>query len=699
MEFFRHTPWVRTAIAVLSVALISQACAEEKETCVLVEQDDGLFRLRCPDGSSGTFLPAKSSGAPARIEGRAKRLGAADNSGIEVILLPTFEGGTTRLTQTDEEGDYHFDEVVSGTYHLLFRTPSYPEVALRQRTVLPGTLWLDPLILRPTTRLGTVPASTFFVAPGQDAFAALEEEKGRLFYWDESQPEVLQLGERVSQPRWLPDGRRLLFLENASETAGTLVRYDRSWGTSESIMGDVEEWEISEDGNIIVARRSVGKLSIWKSLDNEVTTIVTAGLSRWWFHPQSKIVTAAAQSANRDHTHLLIWDALAATGSVLGEAQGIDSFQFDRQGERILYRTKGGHFVWSRDFSRPLHVSSTADSASMAPSGRFVILRRNGPQGVEVTGHMIDTGETVPIVSARTVDGFDPRTGDYWVVETTNPRRLRIFQSDGRVETLATWQSDQFLFSEPFFPRASSKVFFVLGTFSPPARKLWVWEPGRPSEPIVEGVSGVPLLVADDSHLLIQLDRPLLLDVESEEITMLRATGDSTLHVGDHAGGVVHYPLTPLFRPSGTIGPMSIYDVTTGTETTIVDEVHQESCTFSSIGSLFCMNRRSPVHPGGSQLIVWNKEEQAIDRIADGVFLFGFAPTGSRYWLTTQAPEGASAPMLWLNDESFSSPVGIDTETSAHALTESWIAYSIPRGSRAGIHVSLYPRPPLGERQ
>src|SRR5690606_36094652 len=220
-----------------------------------------------------------------------------------------------------------------------------------------------------------------------------------------------------------------------------------------------------------------------------------------------------------------------------------------------------------------------------------------------------------------------PRTGSYWVVNA-NPPSFRLFHGDGSLETIHTWASDQF-FPQPLFPKGSGKIFFVLGSFNPVFRNLWVWEPGGTSQRVAEGLEEMPSLIAGDSHLLFQTDAPRLMEIASGSTRSLRATGDVTQHVGSHATGLFHYPITPLYSAFQTVGAMAVHDTATHSEGAVADEVYQETCRFSPVGELHCLNRRSPIAPHGAQLVVWDREEQSMRRILDGVFAFGFADTGT----------------------------------------------------------------------
>lgn len=677
-------PAAKRSLCVVITALLAYACAEEKESCVLSPIGNGAYRLSCPDGVSGTFVPPDSAEAPAVVTGTARRLGERDEGGVEVTLQPTFPNAATHQTTTAPDGTYRFEGVASGIYHLIFRSPGYPNVVLWQRAVLPGTLRLDPVVLRPTRRIGPVSVAAIHVAPTQDALVAHEKEQGRLFYWDEGLEEALLLGDTTSKPRWLPSGRGVLYLNAFTGISGTLAYFDRARGTSVALMADVVDWSVSEDEQLVVAQLTQNRLITWRAVDGEVTTIVASGLTKYLFHPHSKLIAAHVTAAGRTGPDVLVWDSVASSGSLLGRATN-DALIFDGRGEVLLYASSGRYFVWRRDLSAPLPLGSTADAVRLSPDGRFVVRR---PAGSAVA-QIVDTGETIPIVAAPDKDGFDPRTGSYWV-ESKSPPSLKLFHADGSLETLHTWSSET-LVAEPFFPKDSGKIFFVLGRSGLPTRSLRVWEPGEGSRLVADGLVDVPILLADERHLLFQIDRPYLLDVATEAKTPLRTAGDVTLYVDSHERGLFHFPLTPLYSSFQTVGAMVVYDATTHEEAAVVDEIYQETCRFSPVGELHCLSRRSPIPPYGARLVVWDPVGRQMRQVADGVLAFGFAKNGARAWVRTQTPEGVVAPMLWLRDPQRDVMAAIDTGVGTVALTDGWIAYAIPEGERKGLYVSRYP--------
>src|SRR5690606_36021512 len=129
--------------------------------------------------------------------------------------------------------------------------------------------------LRPSFRISNIPPSQILVSPKEDALVALEEMGGSLLYWDEAdRGEARVIGIEAARPMWLPGGEKVLFLEQFSfeEQSGSLVLYDRRRGTSESIMEEVDDWAVSADEEVIVARQR-GSLSLWSAKTRETTSL------------------------------------------------------------------------------------------------------------------------------------------------------------------------------------------------------------------------------------------------------------------------------------------------------------------------------------------------------------------------------------------------------------------------------------------
>lgn len=691
----RSRTWIRLLPAfLLTSSALFAACSERRETCVLEEGEAGLYHLRCPDGSSGTFFSPDSREAPARVEGRARRIGDKDASGIEVILEPTSPSLRTYQVLTDEEGNYVFEDVAPGTYHLVFRAASYPTQVLWQRTILPGTLRLDPVVLRPSFRISNIPPSQILVSPKEDALVALEEMGGSLLYWDEAdRGEARVIGIEAARPMWLPGGEKVLFLEQFSfeEQSGSLVLYDRRRGTSESIMEEVDDWAVSADEEVIVARQR-GSLSLWSAKTRETTSLVGRRPSSWDFHPESKIVVASFHS-NRDtgQPDIMVWDALAGTGSLFGPADSLNH-QFDLSGELLLFEAEGSSILWSRQHrTHPKRFAVKNQSAIMSPSGRFIIFRNAD----RIEAYVIESGTYREIATSLGLDGFDPRNGNYWMVE---PSRRRLLVYDGEdVAEVDTWDANQSFIWMPLFPKGSEKFYYVLRDGAG-MQTLHSWAPGRPGAEIARDVKLWPRLVGNDTHLLYQTSAPYLVEIETGKVTRLRETAALALYLGTHESGVLHYPITPLFSTSPeVVGPMVIHDLENNEEKVLVDEIKQEACRFAEGGALFCLNRRSPIGPRGAQLIRWERNEGEVLPLADGVLGFGFATSGPRAWFASQAVNDETAPLLWLYDPALEAPVAIEEGFSQVALTDSWIAVTIDEGPRAGLHISLYPRPPAGQ--
>lgn len=456
-------------------------------------------------------------------------------------------------------------------------------------------------------------------------------------------------------------------------------------------MVGVRRWEVSEDEEVIVAERGQNRLSLWSGATRESTTLVPAGLTSWVFHPRSKIVAAHFVSRQGSGTDLLVWDVLAEAGSLFPQAASSVA-QFSPDGETLLFSTMDGLYLWSRHRRRPERIGSRNDWGTMSPDGRFVAVRSNG--GSRLEAHHLETGAVHTITEARSLDGYDPRNGNLWVV-SANPPRLAIF--DGHQTTsVDTWEVDQH-FVAPFFPRGTDKFYYALRNrdFHSSLRS---WSPGRPKRELASGIAGLPVLVGDDTHFVFETDRAKLLEIETGALVELQESAAPGVHLGTHASGLLHYPITPLYhaQPGDVVGALCLRDLASGEARVFVDEIQQDACAFSEGGALYCLNRRSSLHPRGAELLRWERGGEP-ERLAEGVLDFGFATEGERAWFASQAVADEVAPLLWLHDPSLPAPVAIDEGVSRVALTEGWIAFTIGEGERKGLHVSLYPRAPAGE--
>lgn len=694
-SFTLPPPRLRTSLLAAAAVFLFLACGSDKKTCAHEELGGGVVRIRCPDGSYGTFIPPETEGAPAVVRGKARRLGDVDGSGIRVSLEPTSETGSTYKTLTDSEGNYEFKDVASGTYHLIFREEAYPTWVLWQVTVLPGTLHPDPVVLRPSFRISPFPAEELIPAPTQDALVALEREGGRLIYWDGRETESLLLGTEVSRPEWLPNGQGVLFLDevDTGSGAGTLVYFDRERRTSEAILENVLEWRVSADLELIVVEQTQLTLRLWSTSRREVTTVVEGDLSHWFFHPESKIVVATLRSQRGQGdstTDVVIWDALAESGTLIGRLNSAE-FEFSPKGDSLFFLASGSLLHWSRDRRQPERVAPRDHTAAFSPNGRYAILQSRG--GSRLAAYDLETRRTRTLSESGVQGGFDPRNGNYWFTES-NPRRLLVFNGEDLVE-VGRWGDELQFVGPPLFPKESSTLFYALRGGDLHYR-LRSWTPAQMSGEIASGLIAMPALVGDDSHLLFQTDRPMLLEIRTGEFVELRHAGAPMVHHGSHPSGLLHYPLTPLYPagPGSIVGPLTVFDMESGEDRVFVDEFQHASCAFSPVGALYCLNRLSPMAPRGAQITYWNRGVDGLVPLAEGVFDFGFAPEGTRAWFLSQAVFDETAPLLWLHVPSLPAPVAIDEGVELVTLTEGWIAYTVPEGVRAGVHVSLFPRPP-----
>lgn len=689
------TAW-RLAPLVIASSFLLCACTEKDDGCVLESRQDRTYVLRCPDGSSSTFIEPEFPDAPAVVRGSAHRLGSSDHAGIEVTLQPTAENGVTHHTLTDKDGNYVFDDVVPATYHVVLRHPSYPDVVLWQRTALPGTLVLSPVVMRPTVRIAEVEAQELIVSPNDDALLIFEEEAGRLFYWDESTgSEAIPIGQKSARPTWLPSGR-VLFLEayDLGSSSGSLVRYDPSRGTTEVLLRDVMEWMVSEDETVVIARQKNGALSAWS--DDEVDVILGSGLTTWNFHPKSKLAAAIFHGPHTGRAEILVWDTVARKASRLGRADSILT-EFDAAGDFLLYREPGGYALWDRVRQKPERIASgPMGTAQFDPAGRFVVIVGSGTASGSLLAYDLASGRLETVATETAQSGFDPRTGDLWIFHGT-PRRLSLVRDGLSTIEIQRWEDSAFL-SHVYFPRGRDEILYVVRE-SPTQRSLWSWAPSRPSPRRIDsGLDGDPVLVVDDAYLVYQTEVPRLLELATEEIVDLPSGGAVRFHVGHHASGLFHHPLAPLYRADTTftVGPLTIHDLRAKSEFVIVDEIWHQSCEFSASGELLCLNRRSPQSPFGAQLVHWDREASLLRRVADGVLGFTFDRSGQRAFFWSQAKEDEEAPLLWLWDRRLDGPVAIDEGLVRAAITSDWLAYQIAHGGRSGVYVSLYPRPPVG---
>lgn len=696
MTLSQHQSPSLFAPAVWSLGLLASlwlgACSEPKEeACVVHTQPDGRQVIRCPDGSSGTFVPPEFPAAPAAVRGNVRRLGENDNSGIEVTLSPARAEGELRRSFTDAEGNFAFDDVEPGTYHISLQYPAYPKVDLWQQTVLPGTLVLDPVVLRPTTRIAETTPEKLVVSPNDDALLIVESVAGgRLFYWDEATGEQAQLiGTKTTQARWLPSGR-VLFLENynPASNSGMLVLFDPSRDTSEVLLRDVIEWAVSDDETVAVARQTQNALSVWKATDRSVDVIVGSGLISWAFHPGSKLVAAVFQGAHTGGPEALVWDTVARQASMLGPISG-DGVAFDPQGRFLLYRATFGLALWDHARRQPRVLApSSMRLVEFGPKGAFVALH-------DLTGgiHLYEPESVQPrtVSTGAVQSGFDPRTGAFWLFHD-EPRRLVLVPPGRDPIELHRWTETVFPM-QVLFPRGREEILYVVRTSSV-VRELWLWSPAKGSVLIDSGLTTDALLVGDETYVLYQTTRPRLLDLSSGELVDLRKDGNLHYPVGHHEEGLLHYPIAPLYRatPPNTVGAMAIRDLATGAEHVVVDELWHESCAFSPAAELFCLNRRSSSIPWGAELVRWNRDASLLHRLADGVLEFRFDREGGRAIYYSQARRDEMAPMLWLWERDLATPVAIDDGVGLAVLTSRWVAYHVEDRSREGVHVSVYPR-------
>jgi|GEM_PF-2014843 len=685
----------------LLASLLLGACSEpEVEPCVIEPRPDGLQAIRCPDGSSGVLIPPEFPAAPASVRGNVRRLGDRDNSGIAVTLTPARDGGEVRNTFTDAQGDFVFEDVEPGTYRVAFDYPAYPTVRLWQQTILPGTLVLDPVVMRPTTRIARTDPEGLLVSPNDDALLIVESTAGgSLLYWDENVgTEALAIGARTARPRWLPSGR-VLFLENydPASNSGTLVLFDPSRGTSEALLREVIDWAVSEDETVVVARQTQGALSAWSAVDRKVDVIIGSGLSVWDFHPGSKLVAAIFQGAQTGGPEGLVWDTVARQASMLGPVDSAD-MRFDPQGRFLLYRGASGYVLWDRLRRQPRLVApGVAGTVEFAPTGAFVALYDKSG-GIHL--YEPETGQLRTLPGDAVQHGFDPRTGAFWFFHDGR-RRLSIVPPGGDPLEIHRWSVAVFLL-QVLFPRDRDEILYVIRLPSQ-IRELWRWNPAEPEPVQVDsGLTTEALLVAGDTHVLYEAERPRLFDLARGGRLDLRQDGELDpgqsgklqRHVGHHSNGLLHYPIAPLYRvaPANTVGPMAIRDLATGSEHVIADELWHESCAFSAAGELFCLNRQSSWHPWGAELVRWDGEASLLRRLLDGVIGFGFDRDGGRAVIHSQAMGDELAPMLWLWERGMEAPVAIDDGVGFAVSTSRWVAYHVTEGSRGGVYVSTYPR-------
>lgn len=704
MQLFpsRTHAWRRLAFLLLLLVL---GCSDEEEGCTLTDNSDGTWTLRCPDGSSARIHPAKGASHQGTVQGVATRLGLEDGTGTEVTLIPTEEGAKVRRTVTDMKGRYELEGVEPGIYHLSFRHPPYREQVRWRLPVLPGLLEPEPVLLRPSVHVSSIPGGTLIEAPTGDAFLSLEGDQGPLVLWEEATPtESTVLSKDAHAPQWLADGDRVLYFDgyNLAEEAGNLVLFERRTGRSMVIAPQARTWKLAGDGQSIVIEQTQGRLSVWRR--GVSTPILGSKALEWDLSPDGRTVVAFESVEGKTGLKVIHWDIAAGGASVPGMA-GSKVVYFSDDGRTFLFHGERGLLLWNGNRTR-LSLIDTQDAAPvLSPDGELVLFQRNRPGHIQKALSVFRAStETVTDISSDKLrwKGFDPRTSSpLFVVEKAAGLHMEYSlqawdPEQERVITLDAFEFPGFLsgfvFSRLTFPPGDPRVLYQVEKRAG-ERSLRLGSYGGAPVTLAPSLQG-DFITVGGSHVLFASETVSLFHFESGETSTLTRNGILS-DVGIHASETVHLPLFPQhgFSPeTGNIGPLLVTDVRTGASHAVADEIWHRSCAFSESGALLCLSRRSPVYPNGSQLLLWLPSEGRFEVVAEGVLSFQWAKSGERFAYVARPRKDWDAPLLWVKDPSMPQSIPVGDEAQSYLVSTRWTAWSVEEGSQKGLHVSVYPR-------
>jgi hypothetical protein len=678
------------SIATLALPWALAGCGGNGAACSLDENDDGTFTLRCPDGSAGVLVPAEPGEDRCVVEGIASRIGLEDGSGIVVELLPANPERSLLRTFTDEAGVYRFPEVAPGTYRITFTHPAYATRVLEQVPVLPGTLRPDPMVLRPTRRLLSGPATTLLPSPSGTAVAIHDGPTAPLHLWEEVSQGLTRLARRASEPRWLPSGDALLYLSaDEGSEAGSLIRYEVGSRRTTVIGTGVSDWAVSDDERAVVLVQAQGRLSVWH--DGKRAVVSGSGMFHWSFAPQSKKLVVFERGRASTGIQVILWDVIAGTGSVLGRAGGLGA-SFDDRGISFLFQESGGVAVWDGDRERLVRFPPAFDGGALAPDGQSVLLDQ---RNLRLHLHDLRLGTTQELAhGSLRWWRFDPRTSTPMFAYDDGAQKVEAFYQGGHVSIVprdATLRSPD----EPLFPGDGGLVTY--SALDPSGdRVLVAWDPPRGAWIAARKLMGSPELLAGARQVIFEGDGVSLFD--GEEVQEVAAHGTLWPHYDSHPDGVVFLPLTPFYRHAPGLGeliaPLCVADSASGARHVIVDEIWHESCAFSPKGTLHCLSRRSPLPPHGAELLRWDRVSGQLQRLGDGILALHPLETGERLAFLTQPAAGSGTRLLQILEPTGGPAIPIDDGVDHVVGNERWILYSIQDGPRKGVYVSTYPRTP-----
>lgn len=679
----RRRAWAWVALALLV------ACTEEKESCSIVEEADGLF-LVCGDVRS-PLQHHREREPQATVEGRVRLFGREDHAEIEVLLSPTVEGRSF-TTRTDASGAYRFEKVPVGRYHLRARAPSYPEGLLVQQLVLGPTTRLDDLVLRSATRILTGTCTQLLGAPSEDAFACLRHDRGALLLW-EAGGSLETIAEKAGRPSFSADGRYLFFLDEfeIASQSGTLWIHDREDGSRIKVAEKATSWALAPGGGSLAVRQTGGRLAVWTW--RRTATVIGDEVPQWRFSADGAYLLALVlESEEEGAPQLVLWDVDAEAGTSLGRvAAPLPTFGPD--GRSFLYRdVHGGTHFFDAEGQGSRFLGSQLLQAELSPDGRAALLR-----DPDLTLHWVPLGggEEQQVAERVSWAAFLPGDHQLLYLQTLfdGQRRLAVWHPEGDEATLAVapW------LETPTFAPGGSSLWFRVQDESEMTWSLWAWRPFAQDPVFVTSQSrGVPRFSPDGkaAAFVSGAEASLVLwDLEAWEGQVLTTDAGPNAPLGWFGGSRrLHYVDGRSVLPG--LGPLALWDRETARSFSLGEDVRHDTCRFTGEGALLCLARPSP-REAGAELIRWDDEERGLLVLADGVTSFGSNRSGRRTLFVTRPLPESEDSVLWLFDADSGEVVPLDDGIERALLGDGWIAWTVRgEGARSGLYVSFYPTTP-----